>query len=156
MPHIGAQDLHFLQDIAGDDVLNVISDNADAARSQLPFEDAPMPLQQHTVARAIVSLREGERMAARAFMQLDLHGDDLSSDDKHRYAAQTTQAIGRPLENIISTLQPHTAAMQSPALAHALDMQIYRTFEELQRLRSFVKPRNSAPAPRPRDNGPSF
>lgn len=156
LPHIGAQDLHFLQDIAGDDVLNVISDNADAARSQLPFEDAPMPLQQHTVARAIVSLREGERMAARAFMQLDLHGDDLSSDDKHRYAAQTTQAIGRPLENIISTLQPHTAAMQSPALAHALDMQIYRTFEELQRLRSFVKPRNSAPAPRPRDNGPSF
>lgn len=156
LPHIGVQDEHFLRDIAGDDILATIADNADAARAQVPIELAPVALQQITVARAIVAMRDGERVAARAYTQLDLHGEDLSRDDKHRYAAQTTQAIGRSLENIISSLQPHTADMQSPALTHALDMQIYRTFEELKRLRSFVLPRNSAPAPRPRDNGPSF
>lgn len=156
LPHIGTQDIYFLRDIASDAILHTVADNADAARAQVPIQLAPAALQQITLARAIVAMRDGERVAARAFTQLDLHGDDLSSDDKHHYAAQTTQAIGRSLENIISGLQPHAADMQAPALARALDMQIYRTFEELKRLRSFVKPRNSAPAPRQRGNGPSF
>ncbi len=156
LPHIGSQDERFLRDIAGDDILATIADNADAARAQVPIQLAPAALQQITLARAIIALRDGERVAARAFTQLDLHGDALSREDKHRYAAQTTQAIGRGLENIISSLQPFAGDMNAPALARALDMQIYRTFEELKRLRSFVLPRNSAPAPRPRDSGPSF
>lgn len=156
LPHINSADTQFLRDIAGDDTLDIITDNAEAARAQLPVDQAPAPLQHITLARAILAMREGEQVAARLCEQLDIHASDLSAQDRSRYAAQTTQAIGHDLQEIIETLQPHAHDMSAPALAGALDSQIRRTFEELKRLRDFVSPEDRAKAQRPRREGPSF
>lgn len=156
LPHINSADTNFLRDIAGEDALDIITDNAEAARAQLPVDQAPAPLQHITLARAILAMREGEQVAARLCEQLDIHASDLSAQDRSRYAAQTTQAIGHDLQEIIETLQPHAHDMSAPALAGALDSQIRRTFEELKRLRDFVSPEDRVKAQRPRREGPSF
>lgn len=156
LPHIGDADAHFLRDIAGEDTLNVIRDNAEAARVQQPVDQAPQPLQQITLARAILALRDGEHIAARTCEQLDIHAAQLSPQDMRRHAAQTTQEIGHGLRDILVALQPYTGEMRSPALARALDAQIKRTFDELSRLRRFVVGHDDAPSQAPRRGGPSF
>lgn len=156
LPHINSADTHFLRDIAGEDTLDLINDNAEAARAQLPVDQAPVPLQHITLARAILAMREGEHVAARLCTQLDLHASDIPEQERSRYAAQTTQAIGHDLQEIIETLQPHAHDMGAPALASALDSQIRRTFEELQRLRDFVSPQDRAQMKRTQRPGPSF